>query len=139
MTRRPSRFWIALIAIVIAGFGIRMTSMVLWAPTKVPEKVILGCTSFKVYLCGDSLYYHSAANLLADGKGFIDPYRYRYGGSEQVTLADGRTVTIETPVGHVEPTAGHPPAYVMYLGVFSALGFRSVEAHQIASILLGSA
>jgi len=139
MKRRPSRFWIALIAIVIAGFGIRMTSMVLWAPTKVPEKVILGCTSFKVYVCGDSLYYHSAANLLADGKGFIDPYRYRYGGAEQVTLADGRTVTIETPVGHVEPTAGHPPAYVIYLGVFSALGFRSVAAHQIASIMLGSA
>jgi hypothetical protein len=49
MKRRPSRFWVALIAIVIAGFGIRMTSMVLWAPTKVPEKVILGCTVRRIF------------------------------------------------------------------------------------------
>ena len=139
MTQRPSRFWLFLIAIVVAGLGIRLTSMVLWAPDRTPETVLLDCTDYKVYICGDAVYYHSAANLLADGKGFIDPYRYRYGGTAKVVLADGTTVDVETPVGHEEPTAGHPPMYVMYLGVFSALGLRSVEAHQIASILLGSA
>ena len=139
MTFRRSRFWMFLLAIVIAGLGIRVTSMVLWAPDRAPETVLLNCTDYKVYVCGDAVYYHSAANLLAEGKGFIDPYRYRYGGSETVTLANGTTVTVVTPIGHVEPTAGHPPMYVMYLGMFSALGLRSVEAHQIASILLGSA
>jgi 4-amino-4-deoxy-L-arabinose transferase-like glycosyltransferase len=56
-----------------------------------------------------------------------------------VNLADGRVVEVITQVGHVEPTAGHPPVYVMYLGVFSALGFTSLGAHQAASIVLGAA
>ena len=139
MTRRLSRFWVCLIVIVIAGFGIRVASMALWAPSKVPETALLDCPSYKVYLCGDAVYYHDAANLLAEGKGFVDPYRYLYGAKEQVPLADGTTVEVVTPVGHLEPTAGHPPVYVMYLGMFSALGLKSVASHQLASILLGSA
>jgi len=139
MTRRLPRFWLWLIIIVVAGFGLRVASMALWAPTKVPSGPLIDCPRYKVYLCGDAVYYHEAGNLLADGKGFIDPYRYLFGATEQVPLADGTTVEVVTPVGHLEPTAGHPPMYVMYLGAFSALGLRSVAAHQIASILLGSA
>ena len=127
MTGRLSRFWLALLVIVIAGFGLRITSLVLWSPDTTSE------------LGGDAVYYHEAANLLADGKGFIDPYRYIYGSTEQVLLEDGRTVEVITPVGHEEPTAGHPPVYVLFLGFVSTLGFRSILAHQVASILLGSA
>jgi 4-amino-4-deoxy-L-arabinose transferase-like glycosyltransferase len=127
MTRRLSRFWIGIILIVAVGFGVRMADMALWSPHTTLE------------LGGDAVYYHEAANLLADGKGFIDPYRYLFGAKEQVTLADGRVVKVVTPVGHVEPTAGHPPVYVMYLGATSFLGFRSLAAHQMASILLGCA
>lgn len=127
MTRRPNRFWIALLLIVCLGFAGRLVSMSLWSPKT------------NLDLGGDAVYYHEAANLLADGKGFIDPYRYLFGGKEQVTLADGRVVEIVTPVGHIEPTAGHPPMYVLYLGAFSALGMRSLAAHQVASILLGTA
>jgi len=137
MTRRISRFWLALILIVVLGFGVRVVSMAIWAPHKLPDTVLLDCPSYKVYLCGDAVYYHDAANLLADGKGFIDPYRYQYGGKETVTLANGTTAEVVTPVGHIEPTAGHPPVYVLYLSVFSALGLQSIAAHQIASILLG--
>lgn len=137
MTRRLSRFWLALILIVVLGFGVRIVSMALWAPHKLPDTVLLDCPSYKVYLCGDAVYYHDAANLLADGKGFIDPYRYQYGGKETVTLANGTTAEVVTPIGHIEPTAGHPPVYVLYLSVFSALGLQSIAAHQIASILLG--
>ena len=127
MTQRISRFWIALLIIVVGGFGIRVVSLSLWAPHNTLQ------------LGGDAVYYHEAANLLADGKGFIDPYRFLFGGNEQAQTADGRTITVVTPVGHEEPTAGHPPIYVMYLGAVSALGFRSLAAHQYASILLGSA
>jgi len=127
MKQRFSRFWVVLLLIVLAGFAGRIVSMSLWAPTT------------RADLGGDAVYYHEAANLLADGKGFIDPYRYIFGGREVVTLADGREVEVVTPVGHIEPTAGHPPAYVMYLGTFSALGMRSIAAHQVASILLGTA
>ena len=106
MSRRVSRFWVALLLIVVVGLAGRFVSMSLWAPTT------------RLDLGGDAVYYHEAANLLADGKGFIDPYRYLFGGSEQVNLPDGRVVEVITPVGHLEPTAGHPPVYVMYLGVF---------------------
>jgi len=127
MTRRLSRFWIGIILIVAVGFGIRMVSMSMWSPQSTVD------------LGGDAVYYHEAANLLADGKGYIDPYRYLFGARERVTLADGRVVKVVTPVGHVEPTAGHPPVYVTYLGAASFLGFRSVTAHQMASIFLGCA
>ncbi|MEX1217444.1 MAG: glycosyltransferase family 39 protein [Acidimicrobiales bacterium] len=139
MTRRISKFWLGLCAIVLVGVGIRFVSLELWSPSKVPETVLLNCTSYKVYICGDAVYYHEAANLLADGKGFMDPYRYLYGGNEAVTLDNGTATVIVTPVGHEEPTAGHPPMYVLYLGAFSALGLQSLVAHQIASIVLGSA
>ncbi len=127
MTSRVSRFWILLILIVVGGLGLRVVDLVLWSPENTLE------------LGGDAVYYHEAANLLADGKGFIDPYRYIFGGNEQVQLADGRIVEVVTPIGHEEPTAGHPPMYVLYLGAVSSLGFRSLAAHQIASIILGSA
>lgn len=127
MSRRLSRFWVALALIVVVGLTGRFVSMSLWAPKTGLD------------LGGDAVYYHEAANLLADGKGFIDPYRYLFGGSEQVRLSDGRIIEVITPVGHVEPTAGHPPVYVMYLGVFSKLGFSSISAHLIASIFLGAA
>lgn len=125
--RRPSRFVLALAAIAVVGFGLRMAAVQISGPSTPSE------------LQGDAVYYHEAANLLADGKGFIDPYRYLYGGKEKVTLADGTTKVVVTPVGHEEPTAGHPPVYVAYLGVFSALGLDTIRWHQFASVLLGTA
>ena len=125
--RRPSRFALALVALALVGFAIRVVAMEVSGPT-VPSQ-----------LQGDALYYHEAANLLADGKGFIDPYRYLYGGSEEVPMADGSTRTVVTPKGHEEPTAGHPPMYVSYLAVFSWFGMDTIRWHQFASILLGTA
>lgn len=42
-------------------------------------------------------------------------------------------------MGHEEPTAGHPPLWVLVLGAGSALGFRTVLEHQIISALVGVA
>ena len=120
--RRPSRFTLALFAIVLLGLGIRFASMV---------------TERSTPLGGDAIYYTKAANLLADGKGFIDPFRYLYGSEETITLANGESKTITIPVGHIEPTAGHPPIYVLYLAAFSKLGMRSQFSHKMASALLG--
>lgn len=117
----------ALTVIALAGLGLRVLYIATWAPHSVEE------------LGGDARYYHEAANLLADGKGFIDPYRYLYGGSETVVLDNGETKVVVTPKGHEEPTAGHPPAYVVYLGAVSLVGGRSLLAHQLASALLGTA
>jgi len=120
---RWSRFATALLLITVVGFGVRLA----FIATEAPEKV-----------GGDALYYHEGAKLLADGKGYIDPYRYLFGGREEVTLASGEVVEVVTPVGHTEPTAGHPPVYVTFLGVVSWFGFDSVRDHQIASALLGA-
>lgn len=120
--RRPSRFALLLGLICLLGFGIRIGFIVAEQDSK---------------LGGDAIYYHKAANLLADGKGFIDPFRYLYGSEETITLADGQTKTVTIPVGHVEPTAGHPPVYVLYLAGFSRLGMRSATSHKVASALLG--
>lgn len=68
---------------------------------------------------GDPLYYHSGANLLARGDGLINPYAYV------------RHRTIQA--------ADHPPLYLMYLAVFSALGMTSITWHLLASALLGAA
>jgi hypothetical protein len=70
-------------------------------------------------LGGDALYYHSSANLVAQGRGFVNPFSY--------ALRD-----------RLEQSAEHPPLYVIYLAAFSWLGFTSIHAHLIASALLGS-
>lgn len=69
-------------------------------------------------LGGDSRYYHEAANLLADGKGFVEPYLY---------LDAGKTVQ----------AADHPPAYIVYLAGFSLIGLDGATAHMLASAVLG--
>lgn len=91
-------------------------------------------------LSGDARYYHEAANLLADGKGFIDPVRHEFAGrSIDVVTAQGEPRTITLPDPFDVPTAGHPPVYVVYLAAFSAVGVDSVAGHRVASALLGAA
>ena len=94
-------------------------------------------------LSGDGVYYHEAANLLADGLGFTEPYRYLHGGAQEyLFVADPSTITATAntvlPVGHIEPTAGHPPLWVLLLGFSSMLGFASVTAHQMLGALVGA-
>ncbi|MEY2447004.1 MAG: hypothetical protein QOH79_480 [Acidimicrobiaceae bacterium] len=67
---------------------------------------------------GDSRYYHEGANLLAQGKGFIEPFLY---------LDAGKTVQ----------AADHPPLYIVYLALFSLVGLKGVTAHLLASALVG--
>ena len=94
-------------------------------------------------LSGDGVYYHEAANLMADGLGFTEPYRYIYGGAHEVLFTSDPESAVTTagaalPVGHIEPTAGHPPLWVLVLGAFSAVGFTSVAAHQLVGALTGA-
>ena len=65
----------------------------------------------------DALFYQLQANALADGKGFVQP----------VMALTGRDV----------PSAAHPPLYPLFLAAGSALGARSVLAHEIMGCLLG--
>ncbi|MGZ4675608.1 MAG: ArnT family glycosyltransferase [Acidimicrobiia bacterium] len=96
------RFRWALLAITLAGLAIRVT----W---------ILVTRQHQTF-GGDAGFYHRAANLLADGRGFIQPYHPH------------RSL----------PAGDHPPLYTLWLAIPSVLGFRSELAHLLWSAVLGA-
>jgi 4-amino-4-deoxy-L-arabinose transferase-like glycosyltransferase len=103
---RTVAFWIAL-SIVAAG--------ALWLRLE-----YLWTARYDQAIGGDAFYYHSTANLLASGRGFVNPFVYMFqGGFEQ--------------------SADHPPLFTLYLAAVSWLGFTSVHDHLVAGALLGVA
>ena len=95
-------------------------------------------------LSGDAFYYHEAARLLADGFGFVEPYRYLHGGAQELLFIAEPNTVVETansalPIGHLEPTAGHPPLWVLILGAVTWLGFDTILSHQITGAVVGTA
>ena len=101
----PPFLW-SLAAIALVGLGVRLFY------------VFVGNASY--VFGGDAVYYHYEAWTLADGKGFIDPFRWLF-------------------LHQVSQSAVHPPLYSMYLSLVSRLGFWSVTDHRVASTVLGAA
>jgi 4-amino-4-deoxy-L-arabinose transferase-like glycosyltransferase len=102
---RPNRtFWWVLLAICVVALGIRVGYTVGWKQVDT--------------IGGDAYYYHRAANLLADGKGFVHPYAYDKGISM--------------------PGADHPPGWIIVLALPSLLGFDTILSHQLVGCLLGT-
>lgn len=66
---------------------------------------------------GDSFTYHLGARLLVEGHGFIEPQ----------PLINGI----------VDQSASHPPLYLLYLAIPSAVGLNGPVAHMLWSSLLG--
>jgi 4-amino-4-deoxy-L-arabinose transferase-like glycosyltransferase len=71
-------------------------------------------------LGGDAFFYHAGANLLVHGKGFIAPLQY---------------LALHTRV----EAADHPPLYMLFLSIPSALGLNSVLTHMLWSTCLDAA
>ncbi len=69
---------------------------------------------------GDPLFYHTTANLLAQGRGFLEPLNW---------IAYGRTI----------PSALHGPLYPVYLSFFARLGGTTYVDNKLASCLVGAA
>jgi hypothetical protein len=67
----------------------------------------------------DNLFYHLSANLLADGKGFANPFTFFLNGT-------------------IEPTAAHPPGFTIYLSIWSFFGLDTVTWHRLASGLVSA-
>ena len=121
--RTWSRFTIGLLLITLLGLGVRVLFILAEAPAQVS---------------GDSVFYDVTANLMADGHGYIDPYHWMFETRQPAVLSDGTTLEVVTP-SHTEiVTAKHPPAYTVYLSLFSRLGLTSSRDHQLASALLGA-
>ena len=69
---------------------------------------------------GDAYFYHESSNLIADGKGFINP--------------------IDWIENHLRiQAADHPPLYLIYLAGWSWIGVTSTTGHMLVSVLLGAA
>jgi 4-amino-4-deoxy-L-arabinose transferase-like glycosyltransferase len=68
---------------------------------------------------GDWHFYHWQANLIAEGRGFIEPFKFLFDH-------------------HVSPSAGHPPLYPLALAVVSKLGGTGELSHRALGLLLGA-
>lgn len=99
------------------SFGLQLALVVVGAAILRAAYLFLIARSTKGY--GDWTFFHNQANLIAGGRGFIDPF----------ALAEGRS----------EPSANHPPLYPLMLSALSALGATSELWHRSAGILLGGA
>ena len=63
---------------------------------------------------GDVFFYHEVANLLADGKGYVNPL-----------IPD-------------VPTAQHPPLYTYALAALSVIGMDTPQAHRLLGVVTGT-
>ena len=73
-----------------------------------------------VPMAGDSQFFNAEANLVAEGKGYVEPF-------------------VEAAYGLSVPTAAHPPLYPTLLAGLSALGLDGVLAHRALGAFIGGA
>jgi 4-amino-4-deoxy-L-arabinose transferase-like glycosyltransferase len=105
--RRLSPFARRVAAVAAGGFVLRAVFALAVAPDSLNHT-------------GDPRFFHLAANLLADGHGYIAPLPFLQHGS-------------------VIPSTEHPPLWSALLAVFSAVGARSYEAHELVASAVGAA
>lgn len=104
--RANRRYWAWLTVITLMGFGIRLGT-VLGRPNRQPG--------------GDAYYFHHAANLLATGHGFIDPWLYAKHPPQVVQIADW------------------PPLFVFVLAAAAVVGLKSFFAQRVWCCVIGAA
>jgi 4-amino-4-deoxy-L-arabinose transferase-like glycosyltransferase len=90
--------WLALIT--VAGLAWKLLFIALWR--------------WDVRIWGDAFFYHESGKLVADGKGFVNPF------------------------AQSEQAADHPPLYIVFLAGLSALGIRGGNSHIVATAIVGS-
>ena len=110
---RASRgFWAALAGLAFVALGVRL--------------LYVGAANLPRGL-GDDQWFHTVANGIANGDGFVAPFH-----SEM----DGRLVVGRE--GEPIPTAFHLPLFPALLAIGSKLGFTSYLAHQVIGCICGA-
>lgn len=107
---RKFRWWLA--AAAVMGFAVRVLYIKI-------ERTGAGFDAAPGVVGGDAFFYHKGAQLLWQ-HGFISPELY---------LSTGR----------IMPAAEHPPLYLLWLSIPSAVHVTGPFAHMIWSALLGTA
>jgi hypothetical protein len=117
--RRSTRnWWIAVLALTLGALVVRVVYILVFR-TDTIDNLLPNGQPYVTRVWGDGLVYHKQANLLVDGKGLIAPLPYElFGVSQQ--------------------SADHPPLYVLYLAIFSALGLRGDLTHMLVSAPIGA-
>jgi 4-amino-4-deoxy-L-arabinose transferase-like glycosyltransferase len=106
-TDEPKPFnWFAwgLTGIVLLGFAIRVFYILNWRAS--------------VPVHGDAVFYKEGAALLADGKGWINPFDYN--------------------AGHIVQSAEHPPVYILWLFLPAVIGLRTKVEVMLWSAVMGA-
>jgi 4-amino-4-deoxy-L-arabinose transferase-like glycosyltransferase len=106
--RRRWGFELSLALLGLAGFALRVGYVLAFRRSVVP-------------LAGDSYYYSAGADLIAAGRGFIEP--------------------LAASVGHIEQAADHPPLYELWLTIASVVdpGHETWQVtHMLWSCVLGA-
>ncbi len=106
MAGRGRRFWAVVLTATALAVGVRLAYA---AGSTVPSE-----PGFLVSY--DPIYYHQQALAVADGQGFVAPYR-----------SDGA------------PSADHPPLLVLVLAAATKVGLSSFAAHRALTALIGAA
>ena len=97
---------LALPAIVATGYFVRVITLLTVLPERTDD--------------GDPLFYHTTANVLARGRGFLEPLRWRDFEIHR-------------------PSAFHGPLYPVVLSISSRFGGTSYFDHKMMSIVIGTA
>lgn len=105
MVRLPKSFRGRLVAIVAGGLGLRLVYVLVLAR--------------HVPMAGDSAFFHAEPRLIADGRGFIEPFIY---GAYHLAV----------------PTAAHPPLYSYVLAGPALIGIDGMLVQRAITCLIGS-
>ncbi|MFM8303844.1 MAG: glycosyl transferase, partial [Actinomycetota bacterium] len=103
-----------LVAIVVVGLVIRVV-YIMTARQGFFDDFKVGGDPFKL---GDAYLYQRGAVLLAEGKGFVNPYQYDLFGIRQ-------------------EDASHVPLFMLWLWIPAVLGFTGAQAAALWSAVLG--
>ncbi len=121
------RFWIILVVIMSVALGVRVVNLAMTQWDHAPT--------------GDARFYHESANLLADGHGYIDPFRYLEGYPDQTERVEfehfGIPITVEVPPGIEQPTMSHPPLWPIILAGAKLVGLGTSNEQRLLGTLLG--
>lgn len=122
------RFWLILGLIVLVAFGARIANLALTQWDQAPT--------------GDARFYSETAKLLAEGRGYIDPFRYLEGYPDLTERREldhfGQPITVELPPGLEQPTMSHPPAWTFVLAGARFLGIDTPNQQRLLGVLFGT-